>query len=233
MGELLRRYWQPVYTSDELDDLPKKVKLLCEEFVVFRDKKGRVGALEPHCSHRGTSLEWGRVEEEGLRCCYHGWLYDTRGQCIDMPCGTEEFRRRMDVRHPAYPTTEYGGLVFVYGTVTRPPGTAEAQRGYLPGGFLNRRRTICTGLLTLRRVGGKIPSPCPQYLPDRGAAPPCERGSSRSRQHGGGSRFLLLRLGCGLTAACEVPAKAIVLRFNFGGKPQHPDGSLNTHWTPS
>ena len=114
MGELLRRYWQPVCTSDELHDLPKKVKLLCEELVVFRDKKGRVGALEPHCSHRGTSLEWGRVEEEGLRCCYHGWLYDTHGHCIDMPCETQEFRRRMDVWHPAYPTTEYGGLVFVY-----------------------------------------------------------------------------------------------------------------------
>ncbi len=94
MGELLRRYWQPVCTSDELLDLPKKVKLLCEELVVFRDKKGRLGALEPHCSHRGTSLEWGRVEEAGLRCCYHGWLYDTQGQCIDMPCETEEFRER-------------------------------------------------------------------------------------------------------------------------------------------
>jgi phenylpropionate dioxygenase-like ring-hydroxylating dioxygenase large terminal subunit len=120
MGELLRRYWQPVCTLDELGDLPKKLKLLCEELVVFRDKKGRVGALEPHCSHRGTSLEWGRVEEEGLRCCYHGWLYDTRGQCIDMPCETEEFRNRMDVWHPAYRTMEYGGLVFVY---MGPPGT--------------------------------------------------------------------------------------------------------------
>jgi phenylpropionate dioxygenase-like ring-hydroxylating dioxygenase large terminal subunit len=120
MGELLRRYWQPVCTSDELRDLPKKIKLLCEELVVFRDKKGRVGALDPHCSHRGTSLEWGRVEEEGLRCCYHGWLYDTQGQCIDMPCETEEFRERVDVWHPAYPAMEYGGLVFVY---MGPPGT--------------------------------------------------------------------------------------------------------------
>ena len=65
MGELLRRYWQPVCTSDELRDLPKKVKILCEEVVVFRDKKGRVGALDPHCSHRGTSLEYARVEERG------------------------------------------------------------------------------------------------------------------------------------------------------------------------
>ena len=120
MGELMRRYWQPVCTSDELRDLPLKEKLLCEEIVVFRDKKGRVGALEPHCAHRGTSLEWGRIEEEGLRCCYHGWLYDTQGQCIDMPCETEEFRKRMDVWQPAYPAMEYGGLVFVY---MGPPGT--------------------------------------------------------------------------------------------------------------
>ena len=90
MGELMRRYWQPVCTSDELRDLPRKEKLLCEDIVLFRDKKGRVGALDPHCGHRGTSLEWGRIEEEGLRCCYHGWLYDTQGQCIDMPCETED-----------------------------------------------------------------------------------------------------------------------------------------------
>jgi len=114
MGELLRRYWQPACTSAELSDLPKKVKILCEEVVLFRDKKGRVGALDPHCSHRGTSLEFARVEEEGLRCCYHGWMYNTQGRCIDMPCETEEFRLKMDIWHPAYPTMEYGGLVFLY-----------------------------------------------------------------------------------------------------------------------
>src|SRR6266446_1278239 len=132
MGELLRRYWQPVCTSDELRDLPKKVKLLCKELVVFRDKRGRVGALEPHCSHRGTSLEWGRVEGEGLRCCYHGWLYDTRGQCIDMPRETEEFRRRMDVCHPAYPTTEYGGLVFVYMARPAPSRSLRCTTSSIP-----------------------------------------------------------------------------------------------------
>jgi len=120
MGELLRRYWQPVCLSDELRDLPRKEKLLGEEIVVFRDKQGRVGALDPHCAHRGTSLEWGQIEERGIRCCYHGWLYDAQGQCIEMPCETEEFRQRMDVWQPAYPTHEYGGLVFVY---MGPPGT--------------------------------------------------------------------------------------------------------------
>src|SRR5213082_3635785 len=92
MGELLRRYWQPVCLSEELRDLPRKEKLLGEEIVLFRDKQGRVGALEPHCAHRGTSLEWGRIEERGLRCCYHGWLYDVQGQCLEMPCETAEFR---------------------------------------------------------------------------------------------------------------------------------------------
>src|SRR4051794_22064983 len=120
MGELLRRYWQPVCLSDELKDLPRKEKLLGEEIVLFRDKQGRVGALEPHCAHRGTSLEWGRIEERGLRCCYHGWLYDAQGQCLEMPCETEEFRTAMDVWQPAYPTHEYGGLVFAY---MGPPGT--------------------------------------------------------------------------------------------------------------
>ena len=120
MGELLRRYWQPVCLSDELKDLPRKEKLLGEEIVVFRDRQGRVGALDPHCAHRGTSLEWGRIEERGIRCCYHGWLYDTQGQCLEMPCETEEFRRSMDVWQPAYPTHEYGGLVFAY---MGPPGT--------------------------------------------------------------------------------------------------------------
>jgi nitrite reductase/ring-hydroxylating ferredoxin subunit len=120
MGELLRRYWQPVCLSEELKDLPRKEKLLGEEIVVFRDKGGRVGALDPHCAHRGTSLEWGQIEQRGIRCCYHGWLYDTAGQCLEMPCETEGFRQKMDVWQPAYPTHEYGGLVFVY---MGPPGT--------------------------------------------------------------------------------------------------------------
>src|SRR5262249_3931690 len=81
MGELLRRYWQPVCLSEELKDLPRKEKLLGEEIVLFRDKQDRVGALDPHCAHRGTSLEWGQIEERGIRCRYHGWLYDTQGQC--------------------------------------------------------------------------------------------------------------------------------------------------------
>jgi nitrite reductase/ring-hydroxylating ferredoxin subunit len=114
MGELMRRYWQPVCLSDELSDLPRRVRILCEDLVVFRDKAGRVGCLELHCAHRGTSLEYGRIEDSGIRCCYHGWLYDTEGQCLEMPCEQPGYAKRMDVWQPAYPVHEYGGLVFIY-----------------------------------------------------------------------------------------------------------------------
>src|SRR5690242_13105252 len=86
MGEVLRRHWQPACLSSDLNDLPKRVRLLCEDLVIFRTKSGGLGCLELHCSHRGTSLEFGRVEAEGIRCCYHGWLYATDGRVIEMPC---------------------------------------------------------------------------------------------------------------------------------------------------
>ena len=114
MGELLRRYWQPACTSDELGDLPHKVRIMCEDLVLFRNGAGEVGCLDLHCSHLGTSLEYGRREENGIRCCYHGWMYDARGKCIDMPFQTDAFREKMDVWQPAYPIMEFGGLVFLY-----------------------------------------------------------------------------------------------------------------------
>ena len=82
--------------------------------MVFRDRAGNVGCLELHCPHRGTSLEYGRVEEDGLRCCYHGWKFAADGKCVDMPCETPKFREKMDVWQPGYPTHEFGGLIFVY-----------------------------------------------------------------------------------------------------------------------
>jgi len=114
MGEMLRRYWQPICTSEEISDLPKRVRIMCEDLVAFRDGSGKIGCLELHCSHRGTSLEYGRIEEDGIRCCYHGWKFSADGQCIEMPCETEEFHKKMDVWQPSYPTHEFGGLIFIY-----------------------------------------------------------------------------------------------------------------------
>jgi phenylpropionate dioxygenase-like ring-hydroxylating dioxygenase large terminal subunit len=114
MGELLRRYWQPVCLSSEIDELPKLVKILGEELVAFRDKRGRVGVLDAHCAHRGTSLEYGRIEEEGIRCCYHGWLFSVEGRCLQQPGEPPESRYKDKCPQPAYPALEYGGLVFAY-----------------------------------------------------------------------------------------------------------------------
>lgn len=114
MGELLRRYWQPVCLSSDIDELPKYTKILGEELVAFRDKRGRVGVLDAHCAHRGTSLEYGRVEESGIRCCYHGWLYASDGTCLEQPGEPPTSMQKARIAQPAYRAREYGGLVFAY-----------------------------------------------------------------------------------------------------------------------
>src|ERR1051325_2070868 len=88
MGDALRQYWMPVFQSDQLpepDCAPKRVRLLGEDLIAFRDTSGRVGMIGNNCPHRGASLFFGRNEEDGLRCVYHGWKFDTTGACIDMP----------------------------------------------------------------------------------------------------------------------------------------------------
>ena len=114
MGELLRRYWQPVALSSELGDLAMRVRILGEDLVAFRDRSGRAGLLDMHCAHRGTSLEYGRIEDEGIRCCYHGWLFDAEGRCLDQPGEPEGSDYKDKVRQPWYPVQEYHGLVFAY-----------------------------------------------------------------------------------------------------------------------
>jgi phenylpropionate dioxygenase-like ring-hydroxylating dioxygenase large terminal subunit len=113
-GELLRRYWQPVGLTSEVSDLPKAVRILGEDLVLFRDGGGRFGLLDPHCCHRGTSLYYGRIEADGVRCCYHGWLFDVEGRCLDQPCEPPESAYKDKVRQPWYPCREYHGLVFAY-----------------------------------------------------------------------------------------------------------------------
>jgi nitrite reductase/ring-hydroxylating ferredoxin subunit len=113
-GEYLRRFWQPVGFSDELKDLPKRIKVMCEDLVLFRDQSGRVGLLQLHCSHRGTSLEFGRISPRGITCCYHGWHFDIDGRILATPGEPPDSRIKERLHHGAYPTHEYGGLVFAY-----------------------------------------------------------------------------------------------------------------------
>lgn len=113
-GEYFRRFWHPVGFSNELTDLPKRIKILGEDLVLFRDQSGRVGLLQLHCSHRGTSLEYGRIAKQGIICCYHGWHFDIDGRIIDTPGEPPTTTIKNRVHHGAYPTHEYNGLVFAY-----------------------------------------------------------------------------------------------------------------------
>ena len=113
-GEYLRRFWQPVCFSDDLKDLPLKVRMLGEDLVAYRDRRGALGLLELHCPHRGTSLEFGLVGEEGIRCCYHGWLFGADGAILETPGEPEDSTLKDKLWHGAYPVHEYGGVVFAY-----------------------------------------------------------------------------------------------------------------------
>lgn len=114
MGELLRRYWHPVGLAGDATDTPRRVRLLGEDLILFRDGQGRPGLVYPHCAHRGTSLYYGRVEERGIRCCYHGWLFDVEGHCVEQPCEPDGGRARDKARQPWYPVQERYGLVWAY-----------------------------------------------------------------------------------------------------------------------
>ena len=115
-GEMLRRYWWPIGFSELVTEkqIPTKVRLLGEDFVLFRDGALRLGLLELHCSHRGTSLEFGRVEDQGIRCCYHGWLYDVAGRCLEQPAEPGESTFKDRILHPAYKVQEIAGFIFAY-----------------------------------------------------------------------------------------------------------------------
>jgi phenylpropionate dioxygenase-like ring-hydroxylating dioxygenase large terminal subunit len=115
MGELLRRYWHPVGVSADAGPTPRPVKILGEELILFRDGNGRPGLVYPRCCHRGTTLYYGKVEAQGIRCCYHGWLFDVEGQCLEMPAEANPTGAQCKrVRQPWYPVEERYGLVFAY-----------------------------------------------------------------------------------------------------------------------
>jgi phthalate 4,5-dioxygenase len=117
MGELFRRFWLPALLPSELptpDSDPLRIRILGEDLIAFRDSTGKVGFLANNCPHRGASLFFGRNEESGLRCVYHGWKFDTSGACIDMPNEPAESDFKSKVTATAYPAAEYAGLIWIY-----------------------------------------------------------------------------------------------------------------------
>ena len=117
-GEYLRRYWHPVFISSELSDKPRLIQILGEELVLFRDNSGQLGLVHKKCPHRRASLEYGRCEHKGIRCCYHGWLFDVDGSILEIPGepeGSPSAKNAMETRRlGAYPVLEFRGLIFAY-----------------------------------------------------------------------------------------------------------------------
>ena len=135
-GALLRDYWQPVALADELQGPRpvKAVRVLGEDLVLFREQ-GRYGLLERHCPHRGADLAYGRLEHGGLRCSFHGWLFDTTGKCLATPAEPEGSRLREHIRQRAYPVTERSGIVFAYLGAGEPPAFPRFDCFVAPGEY--------------------------------------------------------------------------------------------------
>lgn len=116
MGEMMRRFWMPAVVLNELapDGKPVRIRLMGEDLVCFMDSEGKVGLLDEHCPHRGSSLALGVNEECGLRCLFHGWKFDVNGQCLETPAEPENSKLAKHMKTKAYPTRVAGGMVWTY-----------------------------------------------------------------------------------------------------------------------
>jgi len=145
MGDLLRRYWHPIAAVDELEDSPfrtKEVRVMGEDLVLFRDRSGRLGLIESRCSHRRVNLAYGVVEDDGLRCQYHGWKFDHSGACVEQPFEETvrpdgRFKEKCGLR--GYPVEELCGLIFAY----MGPAPAPLLPRWAPLVWDNAVRDIC------------------------------------------------------------------------------------------
>jgi nitrite reductase/ring-hydroxylating ferredoxin subunit len=182
MGELFRRYWLPAMLSEELPDrdcTPVKLTLLSEDLVVFRDTSGRIGVLDRFCPHRNASLYWGRSEEHGLRCVYHGWKFDLDGRCVDMPNEPQASRFHEKVTITAYQGVERGGVIWIYmGPRALTPKVPELEWTLVPDDYrlVTKRIQHCNYLQNLEGEvdsshisflhSGGTPIPLPGQLPN-------------------------------------------------------------------
>ncbi len=152
-GALMRRYWQPAALVAELDGARPvvPVRLLGQDFVLFRDPAGRYGLLDRDCPHRGADLAFGRLENGGLRCAFHGWLFDVEGRCLETPAEPAGSRLCDNVRQGAYPVQERNGILFAWLGVGEPPAFPELDCFVAPGShtFAFKGRMDCNWLQAL------------------------------------------------------------------------------------
>ena len=113
-GEYFRCFWHPIALTTDVESAPLRLRILGEDLVLFRDLSGRLGLLELHCPHRGTSLEFGKLDETGIRCCYHGWHFDIDGTILETPTHSDDNSFKDRIYHGAYPVHEYAGMIWAY-----------------------------------------------------------------------------------------------------------------------
>ena len=149
IGNLFRRYWIPALLSAEVpepDCPPVRVKVLSERLLAFRDTQGRVGVVDEFCAHRGVSLWFGRNEENGLRCSYHGWKYDVTGQCTEVPSEPEASGFCKKIKLTSYPCVELGDVIWIYmGPAEHKPPLPAFEWAKVPHShrFVSKRTQEC------------------------------------------------------------------------------------------
>src|SRR5687768_3687537 len=150
LGDLMRQYWMPALISTEVpapDSPPVRLRLLGEDMIAFRTTSGSVGVVANACPHRGASLFFGRNEEDGLRCVYHGWKFDVTGACVDMPSEPAESNFKTKVRVKAYPTSERNGVVWLYmGPRETPPPLPGIEPNLEEGATVQKFLRDCSWL---------------------------------------------------------------------------------------
>ena len=155
MGDLLRRFWMPALLSEELperDGPPKKIKILGEDLLAFRQTDGRVGIVEQHCPHRGANLYFGRNEECGIRCAFHGWKFDIDGNCVDLPTSPPESSYKDTIKLLAYPVREWADMIWVYmGPREHMPELPQLELGLVPAGhrYVSKKWQDCNWVQSL------------------------------------------------------------------------------------
>src|SRR5437764_5112274 len=166
MGNLVREYWIPACLSSELkaDGEPMRLMLLGEQLIAFRDTDGRIGIMEHRCPHRCASLFFGRNEEGGLRCVYHGWKFDVTGACVDMPNEPAACHFKHKIRQTTYPTREAGGVIWAYmGPQAMMPELPQLEWTLVPQNqvYVHKRFQHCN---YLQNVEGEVDSSPVSFL---------------------------------------------------------------------
>ena len=265
MGAAFRRYWMPALLSRELpapDCPPLRMKLLGEDFVAFRDSAGHVGIVAPRCPHRGASLFFGRVEDCGIRCAYHGWKFDVLGACVDIPTLPDAAAERLKPRAavPALQTAEFGDVIWAYMGPGEAPALPRFEFGLVPpahrfvskkfqqcnwaqacgAGWIRRTSPICTPASTMARRWA-----CSMWGAGRGRAgenEPPSRARFRWMAEDGRPEFSVLDHPAGLLlcAAREADAGGTYWRMTQFLMPNHSlapgnfpeDNNLGNTWVP-